>query len=83
MFIGIVAALPIALPLAMLIAGPAIIGNFLWRECYPYSCLARFLLIIMSTILGIILNPFVWIGIVAYYLPKGVIYIIDYFRRRR
>jgi hypothetical protein len=32
---------------------------------------------------GLILNPFIWLGLLIYSIPQGIIYLVRYCRQRR
>jgi hypothetical protein len=38
---------------------------------------------VLLIILGVALNPIVWVGILIYSIPVGISYLIKYYRHRR
>lgn len=34
-------------------------------------------------IVGLIINPFVWVGLLIYSIPQGIMYLVRYYRQRR
>lgn len=77
---------PVALghPLVMVFCGPALVYHFLVKRIFLYrSCCFNFFMGIISLPLGIIIDPFVWIGSVVYFTPQICESIKDWFTRRR
>jgi hypothetical protein len=72
--------LPVVLPLAMVGCGPVLVSRLLMDTFYPYSCLKKFGTIVLGSILGLIADPFVWLCCLFYFVPKGIIYICEWFR---
>lgn len=71
MIIGFVIISPIVIPLIMLFCGPVLLFNFLVKNIFRYpGCLGEVLIGLMSVPLGIAFDPFIWIGITAYFMPK-------------
>ena len=77
--------IPLALPIAMLIAGPSLAIIFIKeREFYWYlDNLYKFPLITLCIIFGFALNPIAWIGLICYFLPIGIIWLCDYYKNVR
>ena len=83
MLLLIIILAPVIIPLVMLGVGPGILITYFMDRCYRAGCCGKFLLIMISIPLGIIIDPFLWIGFTVYFIPKGISYLIRYFRRRR
>jgi hypothetical protein len=82
-FILILIGLPIGIPIAMIVAGPIVLSIWLIDECRVYTCFKRFLVVFTGILVGFILNPVIWIGLIIYYLPKGISHLVYLYRRRR
>lgn len=67
----------------MMFSGPALTLEYVNNKFYPYRCCQKLVAIIFSVILGLVINPFVWVGLIIYFLPKGIDFCVSYFRRRR
>ena len=74
---------PIVLPVAMVVAGPALAINFLFDRFIPETLLHRVALILLGTVLGLISSPLVWLGCLFYFVPKGVSHLWREYRERR
>lgn len=84
MIIGFLILLPLVIPLVMVFCGPALVYHFLVKRIFLYrSCCFNFFMGIISLPLGIIIDPFVWIGSVVYFTPQICESIKDWFTRRR
>ena len=81
----IIVLIPIALPIAMLIAGPTLAIMFIKdRDFYwGLSACEKFTFMVLCVIVGLILDPIAWIGLIGYFTPIGVMALIDYYRSIR
>lgn len=84
--------IPLAIPIGLVIAGTILINvgptlliastkNSSWYY-YRRDC-AKCWIWIGLIILGLIINPFVWVGLLIYSIPQGVMYLVRYYRQRR
>jgi len=64
--------IPIIIPLALLASGPALIVNLIWNHFYPETITKKIFIVFISLIIGLILNPIIWIGGLVYLIPKGI-----------
>jgi hypothetical protein len=39
--------------------------------------------VLTGIIVGFLLNPVIWIGLIIYYVPKGISHLVYLYRRRR
>lgn len=83
MFFLIFLLFPLAIPVAMIAAGPAFFIT-MTLECSHYwgNC-RKAILIIGCVAIGLLLDPFFWIGAILYSIPKGISLLIQYIKRRR
>jgi hypothetical protein len=82
-FLLILILLPLGIPIGLLIAGPAVVTMFLMDYCRAYTCFQRFLVFLIGIIAGLLSNPIVWIGLIIYYVPKGISHLLYSYRVRR
>ena len=77
--------IPLALPFALLGAGPTVLivlikdRDFYWG----LSNCERFPIIVLLIVLGLVINPIVWIGLTIYFVPMGIGALIEYYRNIR
>ena len=70
-FLGILILIPIVLPLFMVFVGPGLLVTYAYDRCtYQYGCCTRLILSFFIGIFGLLLDPFVWIGGLIYFVPK-------------
>lgn len=79
MLVGI----PVMLPVAMLAVGPVLAIQALYDNFFPNGCIQKSGLALLGVIVGLIGDPFVWIGCIVYFTPKGIIRLRDWYRSRR
>lgn len=61
--------IPILLPIGLLFTGPFIIIDYAYRKVQTDSICAKIFIVLVALIVGISLNPFFWIGLIAVYFP--------------
>ncbi len=84
MIIGFLILFPIVAPVAMVFCGPVLLYNFLSKKiCYTYNCCLLMLIAIISLPLGLIADPFIWIGGIIYFTPALCRSIGNWVQRRR
>ena len=83
MLLLIIILIPILLPIVMIGVGPTLLIIYLIEKCEYSSLLIKILLCLASVPIGLVIDPFVWIGFTAYFIPKGIVYLVRYYRRRR
>lgn len=76
-------AAPVAIPIAMVVCGPILAGHFFWNCIYPSRCLQKFLIILLSIILGIPASPLIWVGSIFYFIPLGINKLYYWCKNRR
>ena len=76
----ILLGIPVALPVGMIISGPLLLGNLFWNCIYPDSFIKKSGVVIMSTVLGLVSDPIVWIGSIIYFIPLGISKLIRWHR---
>ena len=79
----ILVTVPVLLPVAMVACGPVLLSRILYDCLYPYGCLKKAGVILLGSIIGIIADPFVWIGCIFYFVPQGIIKGYRWIRERR
>ena len=81
----IIILVPLCLPFALLGAGPTVIIAYIRNKDFYWglSTCEKFPIVVLSIILGLILNPIAWVGLIIYFLPVGIGMMIDYYRRMR
>ena len=77
--------IPIALPFALLCAGPSVLLYFLNRRPFYWglSACEKFPFGLLAIIFGMVANPIIWIGLLILFIPKGVGNLIVYYRNTR
>lgn len=84
MIIGFLILLPVVAPCVMVFCGPVLLYNFfVKRMCRSYNCCFHIFMALLSLPLGLIIDPFVWIGAIIYFVPSICRAIGDWFERRR
>jgi hypothetical protein len=76
-------AVPVVLPIAMIVCGPILIGNLMWNNIYPEQCWKKSGIVIIATVFGLIADPIVWVCSIVYFLPKGIQKLWLWHRTRR
>lgn len=71
---------PIAIPIAMVVIGPVMAIKFLEDCCYPFSCCAKFSLILLGVAIGLIGDPVIWVGCLVYFIPVGISSFCEWYR---
>lgn len=84
-FIGILIAIPIILPITMVFCGPVILVNYFWRErrINRRGCFIKLFFLIILFPIGLILDPFIWIAAICWAVPHFFMFMCEYFERRR
>lgn len=84
MIIAFLILLPIVAPIIMIFCGPVLLYNFLVKKvCRFYGCCFHLLMIIISIPFGLMIDPFVWIGGIIYFIPFMYQNIMNWHERRR
>lgn len=84
MFVLIVIGLPATIPLTLIFSGPFVAIEFLYnRVKYDRSCIQKTLAVVGGFILGLIFDPFIWIGLIIEFGPRFIRGIKEHFRSRR
>lgn len=91
-FLLILLLIPLALPIGLVVAGTpaskigptlliASVKNSSWyyyqRDCNKCGIWLGLIIV------GLIINPFVWVGLLIYSIPQGIMYLVRYYRQRR
>jgi hypothetical protein len=79
----IILGFPVMLPVAMVAVGPILTIQMLYDRYYPNGCCKKSFLGLFGIIVGLIANPFVWIGCIFYLIPKGITRLCEWYRERR
>jgi hypothetical protein len=70
LLITMIVAIPILIPLGLIFAGPVISIDFVYRRISSnVNFVMRILAMMLTFIIGLILNPFIWIGLIVLYSP--------------
>ena len=77
LILAIIVGLPVCLPFALIIAGPVVMLEFVYRQNNYHRFWQRVLIILALILIGLLLNPFIWIGLIVIYLPKFFSYICE------
>lgn len=84
MIIGFLILLPVVIPCVMVFCGPVLLYNFITKKmCRSYNCCFHIVMALLSLPLGLIIDPFVWIGALIYFVPSICRAIGNWFDRRR
>jgi hypothetical protein len=84
LFILMLIAIPVAFPLALILSGPFVVIEALYKRAqYNNSLVLKILSVVSGFIMGIVFDPIIWIGLVIVFAPKMWGGIRDYFRNRR
>jgi E3 ubiquitin-protein ligase RNF19A len=86
MILGFLILLPIVIPFIMMCSGPVLVYNFLskkMRSCNSVIYLRNFIVGLVSFLIGIVINPFIWVGATIYFTPTICSAITNWFERRR
>ena len=84
MVIGFLILFPIVAPVAMVFCGPVLLYNLFSKKiCYTYNCCFLMFIALISLPLGIIADPFIWIGGIIYFTPSLCRSIGNWVQRRR
>jgi hypothetical protein len=78
----ILIGIPIMVPVAMVAVGPVLTTHLLFDCFNPETCCKKAGIIILSSLLGTIANPLVWVGCIFYFIPKGIIKLRGWYRER-
>jgi len=70
-------------PVAMVAVGPVLATQVLFDFFAPQTFCKKIATIILTSVIGTILNPIVWIGCIVYFLPKGIVRLRDWYRYRQ
>lgn len=65
-------AAPIAIPIAMVVCGPVLLGHFFYGCIYPARRLHKFGVVMLAIFVGIPASPLIWIGSIFYFIPLGI-----------
>jgi hypothetical protein len=65
-------AVPVLLPIAMVVCGPILIGNLMWNSIYPEKCWKKSGIVLVATVVGLIADPIVWVCSIVYFIPIGI-----------
>jgi hypothetical protein len=74
---AIIVGLPVCLPFALIIAGPVVMIELVYRQTNYVKCWQKVFILLGLILIGLLLNPIIWIGIVVVYLPKFFSYICE------
>jgi hypothetical protein len=84
LFILISITVPIAFPFALIFSGPFVAIEFCYKKVqYGNNRLMKFLAVLVGFVIGILFDPFIWIGLILVFAPRFFGGIRDYFRNRR
>ena len=75
--LAIIVGIPLCLPLALVLAGPAVMLELVYRQTNYIRCWKRFMAMFALILLGLLLNPFIWIGLTVVFLPKFFTFICE------
>lgn len=70
-------------PVAMAAVGPVLATQVLFDCFSPQTYCKKIAIIMLTSLIGTIINPIVWIGCIVYFLPRGIVKLRDWYRYRR
>ena len=71
------------LPLAMIAVGPVILIQVFHDCLYPTNCGCKTFVVMLGILLGLLTDPVVWVGCLVYFIPKGLIRLWTWWKRKR
>lgn len=71
---------PVMIPVAMIAVGPVMVVKVMHDSCYPEGRCKKALIVLSGSIIGLAINPIVWIGCIVYFIPKGISRLCEWYR---